>query len=59
MNDNWELLKNIVLDAQKPQSTKKGHIELGTQPGSGEVRATRINETHAHTKIEMYKKATN
>lgn len=22
---------------------------LGTQPDSGEVRATRVNETHAHT----------
>lgn len=45
MNDNWELLKNVLLDVQKPQSKKKRPYWLETQPGSGEVRATRINET--------------
>lgn len=53
MNDNQELLKNILLVAQKPQSRKKETHWLGTQPGSGEVREPRINETYTLLKIEM------
>lgn len=38
MSDNWELLKNILLDAQKSQSTKKGYIgqELNLAQGKSE-----------------------